>query len=93
MSIALFGGWSVVSVAAERAGWVSIAWQTRWARVPLELVGLVLWNDLHFFAIHRLLHTRWLFKHVHREHHRALRPTPLSTYAMHPRGGGRCWAA
>ena len=84
VSIALFGGWSVVSVAAERAGWVSIAWDTRWDRVPLELVGLVLWNDLHFFAIHRLLHTRWLFKHVHREHHRALRPTPLSTYAMHP---------
>jgi sterol desaturase/sphingolipid hydroxylase (fatty acid hydroxylase superfamily) len=84
VSIALFGGWSVASVAAERAGWVSIAWQTNWARVPLELAGLVLWNDLHFFAIHRLLHTRWLFKHVHREHHRALRPTPLSSYAMHP---------
>jgi Delta7-sterol 5-desaturase len=84
VSIALFGGWSVVSVAAERAGWVSIAWQTNWARVPLELAGLVLWNDLHFFAIHRVLHTRWLFKHVHREHHRSLRPTPLSTYAMHP---------
>jgi lathosterol oxidase len=84
VSIALFGGWSVASVAAERAGWVAIAWQTSWARVPLELAGLVLWNDLHFFAIHRLLHTRWLFKQVHREHHRALRPTPLSTYAMHP---------
>jgi len=44
----------------------------------------VLWNDVHFYAIHRLLHGRWLFQHIHREHHRAIRPTPFSTYAMHP---------
>jgi sterol desaturase/sphingolipid hydroxylase (fatty acid hydroxylase superfamily) len=52
--------------------------------VALELVFLVLWNDVHFYAVHRLLHARWLFQRVHREHHRAIRPTPFSTYAMHP---------
>jgi len=44
---------------------------------------MTLWNEAHFYARHRLLHTPWLFKHVHREHHRALVPTPFSTYAFH----------
>jgi lathosterol oxidase len=84
ISIALFGGWSVLTVLAERRGWVSILWQARAPRVALELVALVLWNEVHFFVIHRLLHTRWLFRRVHRDHHRSLRATPFSTYAMHP---------
>lgn len=84
VSIALFGGWSVLTVMAERRGWVSILWQPRWPRVAAEVLLLVLWNEVHFFAIHRLLHTRWLFRHVHRDHHRSLRATPFSTYAMHP---------
>jgi lathosterol oxidase len=83
-SIVLFGGSGVLTVLAERRGLVTIHWQTRWARVPLELGVLVLWNDLHFFLIHRALHTRWLFRRFHRDHHRSLRATPFSTYAMHP---------
>lgn len=84
VSIAIFGGWGVVTVLAARRGWVPVLWEPRWARVPLELLVLVLWNEAHFFAIHRLLHTRWLMRRVHRDHHRSLRATPFSTYAMHP---------
>jgi Delta7-sterol 5-desaturase len=63
---------------------VAIAWKTRWALVPLELGALVLWNEVHFFAVHWLLHRPWLYRHVHRHHHRSVRPTPFATYAMHP---------
>jgi lathosterol oxidase len=31
-----------------------------------------------------VLHTRWLFRHVHRQHHKSLQATPFSGYAMHP---------
>jgi sterol desaturase/sphingolipid hydroxylase (fatty acid hydroxylase superfamily) len=83
-SILIFGGFGVLTAVGVRAGW----WDVVLLRSPLGVVGeiafLVLWNDVHFYVIHRALHTRWLFQHVHREHHRAIRPTSFSTYAMHP---------
>lgn len=84
LSIALFGLHGVLTVWGDRAGLWRIEWRTRWALVPFEIGALVVWNDLHFYVIHRALHTPWLFRHVHRDHHRAIRPTPFSTYAMHP---------
>jgi lathosterol oxidase len=82
-SIVIFSGWGVLSLFAERRGWVTILWQPDWGRVPFELLGLTLWNEVHFYGIHRLLHTRWWFKHVHRHHHRSIQATPFSTYSMH----------
>jgi sterol desaturase/sphingolipid hydroxylase (fatty acid hydroxylase superfamily) len=80
----MFGGFGVLTAVGIRAGWWSVVpWRPAWA-VALEVAFLVVWNDVHFYAIHRLLHTRWLFQRVHREHHRAIRPTSFSTYAMHP---------
>jgi lathosterol oxidase len=44
-----------------------------------------------FFALeaaayytHRWLHGRFMFKHVHRWHHRCVAPTPFTTVTMHP---------
>ena len=84
VSILIFGGYGLVTALGARAGlWHVASWRSP-GGVALELAFLVLWNDVHFYVIHRALHTRWLFQHVHREHHRAIRPTPFSTYAMHP---------
>lgn len=83
VSILIFGGYGLVTALGARAGlWRVVSWRSA-GGVALELAFLVLWNDVHFYFIHRALHTRWLFQHVHREHHRAIRPTPFSTYAMH----------
>ena len=84
VSIAIFGGYGVLTAIGARAGLWTVLPIRSPGGVALELAFLVLWNDLHFYAIHRVLHGRWLFQHVHREHHRAIRPTPFSTYAMHP---------
>jgi Delta7-sterol 5-desaturase len=84
VSIAIFGGYGVLTAVGARAHvWTVVPLRSA-AGVALEVAFLVLWNDLHFYAIHRLLHLRWLFTRIHREHHRAIRPTPFSTYAMHP---------
>ena len=45
--------------------------------------GLLLFNDLWFYGVHRLLHTPWLFKHIHAVHHRSVDVNPLSSYAFH----------
>ncbi|HET9934678.1 MAG TPA: sterol desaturase family protein [Polyangiaceae bacterium] len=82
-SISLFGGYGVFTLFGWRHGLWGIAPATP-VRVWLELVLLVLWNELHFYVIHRALHVGPLFRWVHREHHRAIRPTSWSTFAMHP---------
>jgi sterol desaturase/sphingolipid hydroxylase (fatty acid hydroxylase superfamily) len=84
VSIAIFGGYGVLTALGARAGLWTVVPLRGSGAVALEIAFLVLWNDVHFYAIHRLLHARWLFQRIHREHHRALRPTPFSTYAMHP---------
>ena len=50
----------------------------------LSLPVLLLWQDFYFYWTHRLLHTRWLLKHVHGVHHRSRHPSPWAAYAFHP---------
>lgn len=47
------------------------------------LVGLIVFNDLWFYSVHRALHTPWLFKHVHAVHHRSVDVNPFSSYSFH----------
>jgi sterol desaturase/sphingolipid hydroxylase (fatty acid hydroxylase superfamily) len=49
----------------------------------LTVVGLVLFNDLWFYSVHRLLHTPWLFRRVHAVHHRSVDVNPFSSYSFH----------
>jgi len=51
-----------------------------WLSLPL----LIVWHDFYFYWTHRLLHTRWLFRHVHGVHHRSRNPSPWAAYAFHP---------
>ena len=50
----------------------------------LSLPVLIVWQDLCFYGTHRLMHTRWMFRHVHGVHHRSREPSPWAAYAMHP---------
>lgn len=51
--------------------------------VWLEILILFLWNEVHFYIIHWLLHRKFLFKRVHFIHHQSFTPTPFSTYSFH----------
>ncbi|MEO6613594.1 MAG: sterol desaturase family protein [Chitinophagaceae bacterium] len=50
----------------------------------LSLVLMIILHDTYFYWVHRLLHTRWFFKKIHRVHHRSANPTPLAANAFHP---------
>jgi Delta7-sterol 5-desaturase len=41
-------------------------------------------TDAALYGAHRLLHRRWLFRHIHRVHHRWTSPTAFTAMAMHP---------
>ncbi len=50
----------------------------------LSLPLLILWQDACFYFTHRLLHTRWLFRHIHYVHHQSRQPSPWAAFNMHP---------
>ena len=39
---------------------------------------LLLWGDVHFYWTHRMLHTQWFYKSVHKIHHESYNPDPFS---------------
>jgi sterol desaturase/sphingolipid hydroxylase (fatty acid hydroxylase superfamily) len=60
----------------------------RWSDHPAWIVAIMLlvpiWRELHFYAVHRLIHTPALYKTVHSLHHRNTNPGPWSGLSMHP---------
>ena len=36
------------------------------------------WGDFHFYWTHRMLHTKWLYRNVHKVHHESFNPDPFS---------------
>jgi lathosterol oxidase len=83
LSILIFGIGTILPWGLLRLGWAQLAADPGPLRIALEMLVLLLWNDIHFYANHRLLHTRWL-RRFHAQHHRSLVTTPFSTYSFHP---------
>lgn len=82
-SVLIFGIGMVVPWGLLQLGWAQLASTASAGRIALEIVVLMLWNDVHFWLNHRLLHTRALAR-FHTDHHRSYVTTPWSTYSFHP---------
>jgi lathosterol oxidase len=46
------------------------------------LAAIVIAHDAYFYWTHRAMHTRLLYKHFHRFHHRTITPTAWTSYAF-----------
>lgn len=44
---------------------------------------LILWNELHFYVVHRVMHLPFFMRHVHWVHHRSKVPNVYSVYSFH----------
>ncbi|MEO7402320.1 MAG: sterol desaturase family protein, partial [Burkholderiales bacterium] len=83
VSILVFALFAVGIHVLIAHGWLSVNWHSAIAWIALETLVLLAWNEVHFYLCHRLLHTPWLFRHVHLEHHRSIRVTPLAAFRFH----------
>ncbi|MBM7066379.1 sterol desaturase family protein [Actibacterium sp. 188UL27-1] len=59
-----------------------------WSENPVWFVALLVLipmiRDIHFYAIHRLIHVEPLYRWIHSLHHRNINPGPWSGLSMHP---------
>ncbi len=62
--------------------WFQISQEFNWWFIPQVLI-LFLWNEIHFYSVHVLLHTRFMMKRVHWVHHFSKEPTVFSTFSFH----------
>jgi lathosterol oxidase len=82
VSIIIFG-FSIWPVAwLLRSGIASPAPDTFWT-VFSGLILLNIWNEIHFFFVHKLMHVPFFMKNIHKIHHRSRIPTVWSVYSFH----------
>jgi len=62
----------------------SVTFADNWLWFILAFPFLALFQSLHFYVIHRIIHWPPLYKHVHSVHHRNVNPGPWSGMSMHP---------
>ena len=82
-SIIIFGLGMVFPWGILQLGWANLAQDPSLVQIAIEFIVLLIWNEIHFYINHWLLHTRWL-RRFHLPHHRSVVTTPWSTYAFHP---------
>ena len=65
----------------------SMKLESHWTTIALSMVMasllLMMIGETHFYFSHRLLHTKWLYKNVHKVHHESINPDPCSGLSMH----------
>lgn len=50
----------------------------------LTVLIIAVVHDTYYYWAHRWMHSKLLFRHVHRVHHEFTNPTPFASYAFHP---------
>jgi sterol desaturase/sphingolipid hydroxylase (fatty acid hydroxylase superfamily) len=80
--------WTVVQVlvlwawANSWGNWVT--WEDHWPWLVVLTLLVPAIHEIHFFCIHRLIHTPLLYKWIHSVHHNSINPSPWSSLSMHP---------
>lgn len=70
---AAYGGWTRLYVPVARYGWP-------WFFASIAV--MIVLHDAYFYWTHRLMHARWLYRAMHRTHHRSVSPTPWAAYSF-----------
>jgi len=85
-AVPIWSAYEIVTLWAQANGFIAVV---RWQAHPIYCLLLMffiipLFHEVHFYAIHRLIHWAPLYRAVHSIHHKNVRPGPWSGLAMHP---------
>lgn len=58
-----------------------------WIQVMVSVLSFLFFTDMMIYWIHRGLHHRLFYKHLHKPHHLWKIPTPFASHAFHPVDG------
>jgi sterol desaturase/sphingolipid hydroxylase (fatty acid hydroxylase superfamily) len=85
VSMPLWTFCEVIALWSFANGWaVWLNWQDNWLWLSILVLLVPAIHEVHFFVIHRLIHTPFLYKWVHSVHHNSINPSPWSSLSMHP---------
>jgi lathosterol oxidase len=87
LSAAATGFATVIMYALIRDGHSSVytaIGERGWLYLVGSVLACVTGYDTWVYWQHRLLHTPWLFRHVHAAHHRVENPSPFAAFSQHP---------
>ncbi len=83
VTLIIFGAGVIFPWGLLQLGWARLASAPSITQVSLEILVLILWNEVHFYISHRLLHMPFL-RRFHVPHHNSIVPTPWTVYSFHP---------
>lgn len=65
--------------------WFEVAAPSAWWIIPVQLLSMIVIDDLYFYWFHRTMHENaFLYRKIHRIHHKATQPFPLEFIYAHP---------
>lgn len=82
LSIFMFGVLSFPLYQGLKSGFLQIKFEFTWGIFIIESVALFLWNEVHFYLVHRTFHFKIFYKY-HADHHYSHVPSPFSAYSFH----------
>lgn len=86
-SIALFAGMALLIFYSPLTPYSKIYFdfdKHSWGYYGFTFVAMVILHDAYFYWMHRLMHHKRIYRHVHRVHHLSTNPSPWAAYAFHP---------
>ncbi|MCL5245643.1 sterol desaturase family protein [Cellulophaga sp. 20_2_10] len=54
-----------------------------WFNIAAGVTLLTLWNEVHFYIVHRIMHQKFMMKNVHYIHHKSRVSTVYSVFSFH----------
>jgi Delta7-sterol 5-desaturase len=82
LSILVFGFSGIPIIYLIRKGIITMLDDT-FINIIIGVLFLSIWNEIHFFTVHRVMHLPFFMKKVHHIHHQSKIPTVYSVYSFH----------
>jgi sterol desaturase/sphingolipid hydroxylase (fatty acid hydroxylase superfamily) len=88
LTVAIFSVVALYMLAASRIHDRSVIYysvsERGWSYLIFSLVLMIVLHDAYFYWTHRLMHLPYIFRPVHRTHHRSRTPTAWAAYEFSP---------